>query len=264
MAPGQTSVDLEPAIGVPGEIADSGNHDIISRINRAVAQVTTVTIASVVDTSTYDVTINGVLCAFTSDGTATEAEINVGVLAAINDNAFNGTGLSFDVTAVQGTTTATVVITANVTDAPFTITVTAVRLTVALTTAAAGAIPFGLGVAQSATADDQAHLPISGSDTVIGISVLDQSIPIDRNDVHQYTAGSVLGIMKKGRIWVIPEDGVTIGGSVYVRHTASGNGVQFGAIRSDVDGATAAQLTQAVFGSTATAGNPAIVNINQP
>lgn len=264
MAPGQTSVDLVPAIGVPGEIADAGNHDIVSRINPAVAQVSTVTIASVDDSTDYVTTINGVPLSFTSDASATEAEINVGVLAAINDSNFNGVGLAFDVTAVQGATTATVVITADVTDTVFTITVTAVQLTVALTTAAAGVIPFGLGVAQSSTANDQAHLPVASGETVIGISVLDQSIPIDDNDVHQYTAGSVLGIMRQGRIWVIPEDNVTIGGSVYIRHTASANGTQFGAVRSDVDGATAAQLTQATFATTATGGNPAVVVINQP
>lgn len=262
--PGQTSVDLVPAIGVPGEIADAGNHDIVSRINPAVAQVSTTTIVTVSDTTDYETTINGVLMTFTSDGTATEAEVNAGIIASVNDSAFNGVGLAFDVTAAQGATTTTVVFTADVTDTVFTITVTATITTIALTTAAAGAIPFGLGVAQSSTANDQAHLPVASGDTVIGISVIDQSIPIDDNDVHQYTAGSVLGIMRQGRIWVIPEDNVAIGGSVYIRHTASVNGTQFGAVRSDTDSATAAQLTQATFATTATGGNPAVVVINQP
>jgi len=260
---GQTVFNFEPAAAMSGLIADSGIDHIVSRINKGVAQITTVTIASVVDSTDYTVTINGVPCLYTSDGTATEAEINAGLLAAINTSAFNGLGLAFDVTAVQGATTATIVITADVIGTPFTCTVTAVILTVATTAENSGDIPFGVVVAQN-TEDDEARLPTSGSDKLLGVSVLDQTEPNQSDGTHEYEYGDAMGIMIQGRIWVTAEDAVAAQGDVYVRHTASGNGTQLGAIRSDNDGGAAMQLTGAVFETSAGAGELAVVNLNRP
>jgi hypothetical protein len=262
---GQTTFNQNPDVAVPGLLADSGIDYVVTRINKAVAQVITVTIASVDNSTEYVVTLNGVPCSFTSDASATEAEINAGLLAAINDSAFNGADLPFNVTAVQGATTATIIITANVAGEGFTYAVTAVQLTVALTTANSGAVPFGVGVAQGSE-DDLGRLPIGSGDTIVGISVLDQTEPNQiRTGVHEYQAGDAMGIARQGRVWVYVEDAVATGGDVYIRHTATGNGSQLGAARSDNDGGAAAQLTSAVFDTTqATPGGLAVINLNRP
>jgi hypothetical protein len=261
----QTAIASSPDVAVAGMLADSGEVDIISRTNQAVAQVITVTIAVVANTFDYYVIINGVQCTYTSDGSATEAEINAGMLAAINDSDFNGPGLAFDVTAVQGATTATFIITADVEGDVFTYSVVPTNLTVVLTTANGGVVPFGLGIAQG-DADNTGRLPVDGSEIQIGISVLDQMQPNQPvTGDHEYTLNSVMSVLKRGRIYVAVEDAVAIGGDVYVRHTTGANGSQLGSIRSDNDGGKAAQLTGAVFGSTqATPGGLAIIDINKP
>lgn len=104
------------------------NQIAIGRRTADVAQVSTVTVATVVNTFLYGVTINGTLVTYLSDGTATAAEITAGLVAAINAN---GT-LSPIVTAVDGVGNFTV--TADVAGDSFTITVSA-NLTVALTVA---------------------------------------------------------------------------------------------------------------------------------
>jgi len=264
MADPQTSVVLDPAVGMPGLLADSGIEYAITRINKLIARVVTVTIASVNNTTDYENFINGVNCSYTSAGSASEAGINAGMLAAINDSTFNGPGLAFDVTAVQGATTATIIVTADVAGTAFTLTTTATILTYASTTENGGDIPFGFGVAQGSTAT-LARLPTASGDTYLGITVLDQTQEVQADDTHEYTAGSAMAILRQGRIWVNVEDAVTAGGDVYVRYAASANGDQLGAIRSDGDSSSAAQLTGAVFATTqATPGGLAIVEINKP
>jgi len=261
---GQTSVTQFPDVAVAGLLADSGIRYAISRINKLTAQVVTVTIASVVDSTDYTVTINGVPCTYTSDATATEAEINAGLLDAINNSSFNGTGNSFDVTAAQGATTATIVITADVAGDSFVYSVTATILTVALTTGNGGAVPFGVGVARGSE-DNLARLPSDSGDTLLGITVLDQTeVNQLTTGTHEYDGDDVMSILRKGRIYVVPEDAVTVDGDVYVRVTASGANTQLGAIRSDNDSGNAIQLTGAVFQDSAGAGEFAIVEINKP
>lgn len=71
-----------------------------------VAQISNVAIATVANTTLYRVTINGVNCDYTSDASATGAEIQAGLIAAINASseapnvtAAAGAGTSVDVTS---------------------------------------------------------------------------------------------------------------------------------------------------------------------
>ena len=260
---GQTAFTFDQAVAVAGMLADSGIDHVATRINDGAAQVTTVTIASENNTTLYTVTINGVALDFTSDASGTFAEIQAGLLAAINDSAFNGVGLAFDVTAAAGTAT-TIVITADVEGAQFTCTVTATILTVALTTPHSGSIPFGLVVAQ-ATDDAECRLPVVTGDIMLGVSVLDQTeVNQIRTGINEYQIGSTVGIASQGRIWVTVEDAVSAGGAVYVRFATGSGGSQLGSLRSDADTATAVLLAGAVFATSASAGELAILNINRP
>lgn len=261
---GQTTFTLNQAVAVAGMLADSGIDYVATKINDGVAQITTVTIVSEENTTLFTITINGVPCEFTTDASGTFAETQAGLLAAINDSAFNGEGLAFDVSAAAGTAT-TIVITADVEGVQFTTTVTATILTVALTTPHSGAIPFGVIVAQ-ATDQDECRLPVVTGDIMLGASVIDQTeVNQIRTGINEYQIGSTVGIMRQGRIWMVVEDAVTAGAPVYVRFAVSANGIQLGAVRSDADSASAVLLAGAVFDKTqATPGGLVIVNLNRP
>lgn len=100
----------------------------VSHYTAAVAQVNTVSITSVMNTTVYTVTINGVVCSYTSDADATGSEIQAGLIAAINASA-----QAPNVTATAGAGTS-VTVTSDVAGLGFTIAVGA-NLTVASTTA---------------------------------------------------------------------------------------------------------------------------------
>lgn len=57
---------------------------VVSKFSAPVAQVETVSITAVVNITLYRVTLNSVNCDYTSDGSATGAEIQAGLIAAIN------------------------------------------------------------------------------------------------------------------------------------------------------------------------------------
>lgn len=79
---------------------------LVGKNTAAVSQISNVTITTVANTTLYTITINGVLCSYTSDGSATAGEIQAGLVAAINGSsqasvvtAANGAGTSVDITS---------------------------------------------------------------------------------------------------------------------------------------------------------------------
>lgn len=254
---------LNPDVAVPGLLADEGDRHIASRINKAVKQVTTVTIVTASTQQEYDIVINGVICAYTSTASGNATTIAAGLATTVNTNDFNGDGLSFNVTAA--TSTAAVVITADDYGVPVTVTALPAGgvTTVATGTYAGGAIPMGVGVAKG-SADNLCRLPQASTDKLLGISVLDQSQPMNDDGEMVYDMGSMVNVLEQGRIWVTVEDAVVSEGDVYVRYLAGANGSQRGAFRSDADSSKAAQLTGAKYETSADAGALAIVNVNKP
>lgn len=99
----------------------------VGKASTPVAQVSTVTIASVANSTDYAVTINGVEYEITSDGTAVNTEIRDALVAEINADA------SCPVTAAPGGAT-TLTLTADNAGAGFNVSVTPTILTVAATT----------------------------------------------------------------------------------------------------------------------------------
>lgn len=138
----------------------------------SVAQVDTVT-PTVVNNTTYTVTVNGTPVSYVSDATATLAEITAGLTAAINANS----ALNSLVTAVDTTTTVT--ITAKVAGAAFTATVGA-SLATATTTANVGSLVNDLTNLISGNAvklyDVDTGLQINASITVNASSITADSI----------------------------------------------------------------------------------------
>ena len=80
----------------------------------SVSQVDTVTINTVLNATTYTITVNGVDATYLSDGSATDLEIRDGLVTAINSNNFNE-----PVTASNGGTDAELVLTSDVPGEPF-------------------------------------------------------------------------------------------------------------------------------------------------
>jgi hypothetical protein len=95
----QSSVSV-PSVAVAGQAADS-EHDILSGMlsSRKLVSVA----VSAVNSFLYTVTVNGVVCSYTSDGSATTIEVATNLVAAINTSSQSG------------------VVTAVGTDTPFTI-----------------------------------------------------------------------------------------------------------------------------------------------
>lgn len=89
-----------------------------------VAQVETVTVTTVANSTIYTVTINGVGVSYTSDASATAGEIALGLVAAINASTDpNVSVVTAATSAVAADTTASLTITADVAGSPFTLTV---------------------------------------------------------------------------------------------------------------------------------------------
>lgn len=118
-----------------------------SLVDNGTKQVTTVSVDTVGNDTMYTVTIDGVAHSYTSDASATEGEIALGLVAALNANSSNG--MIAATTAVAADVTATLTLTARVSGKVHTVTTTANLSTTATTAAAEGAkrvdVTNGLG-----------------------------------------------------------------------------------------------------------------------
>jgi hypothetical protein len=133
---GTNIFNQSPVVGFTADV-----DALVSTLNSGSALVTAERIAfaaqirtlsfTVTNTTTYTATIDGTACSYTSDGSATAAEIQAGVIAAINNN----TTVSGYVVASAGSTSTTVVVTGLT---PNTFTLAATNMTFTSTQALAG------------------------------------------------------------------------------------------------------------------------------
>ena len=128
-------------------------------------------------------------------------------------------------------------------------------------------IPFGVLVKQG-TADRQALLYDAAGANPLGVVIhthaLSNAALSDEEGVE--ASGGVMRGLRMGAIFVLVETGdtgVVAGGAVYARHTA-GAGEQLGSFRSDSDGGDATLIPGLEFGSTAAAGETAVLEVNLP
>lgn len=113
---------------------------------------------------------------------------------------------------------------------------------------AEGALPFGVAVDQGTDPEKQATL-LDGSSTaasILGIAVRTHALQAVRSqsDDNAYADEEMVNVLSKGRIWVVTEEAVAVGDSVFVRITAAG-AEQAGAFRNDADGGDCIELTNA-------------------
>jgi hypothetical protein len=229
-------------------LADSGPHDIISRVNAA-QQLFSVVVTTEYNSQIFTVTIDGTAYQYTSDASATKAEIAAGLKALIDAG-------DDDVTTTLFTTSEandSFYIENNSFDTEITVTITNPAngvLTLAELVDHEDAIQFGAVVVESEQVDADAldgsrgscRLPRLATDFssrhVLGVALADIS-KITRSSAPYagFSAGEVVPVLRKGRIWMSVEDvsSVAQGGLVYVRHVA-GTTESLGAIRAADDG----------------------------
>lgn len=136
-------------------------------VDNAVKQVSTVDIDTVVNSTAYTVTIAGKGYSYTSDADATEGEIALGLVAAVN--ADPGAQMVAATTAVPADPTATFTLTAKISGEAYAVTVDANMSVVETTAAAAGSkrvdVTNGIGTNLLSIAKKLVLRPIGAADS---------------------------------------------------------------------------------------------------
>ena len=254
----QTTYDQDPAVAAVGMLAYVRSDDEILSRTSAVRQLEEVTVDTAVNSTQYDVTINGTTFSFTSDASATKTEIRDGLVAAIN-------GGSEPVTAEANASDTFYVESDNYgDDESFTISVGS-NLSVAQLAAQAQKAGFGkMLVTDDRGDDDQVRLPrvaaeITGNARE-GVAIRDRA---KESNANEYPTQASVAVLREGEIWVEVEDAVSKDGDVYVRYASGSGGSALGSFRSDADSSTAALLPRAKFMTTTSAGELARVEISK-
>lgn len=253
-------------VGLEGQLADSGPHDIGSYINNSKQHFTVTVTAADLETV---VTINGT--AFTANagsGSKTKPAIAAEMVGVINAG-------SEPVTATEASGQDYLFVEADVAGTAFTC-VGTTNCTVVEDVPNEAGVNFGLCVVQdvnvtpAGNTDNLAHLPnlvaqITDTNRALGVAVHTQALEqaLLNADNVGYPLGSTMSVLRKGRVWVRVEDAVVVGGQPYVRCIA-GAGERLGAFRSDADGSDAGALPGSRYKTSAGAGELAIVEINLP
>ena len=118
-------------------------------------------------------------------------------------------------------------------------------------------IKFGHMVAKVSGDDDGCEQPDSAGADLLGVSLRKISTENDK-----YAAKSAVAVLRRGQVFVEVEEAVTPDSDVFVRHTAGGGGSELGIFRTDADTASAVQITNARFKTSAAAGKVAVLEIN--
>lgn len=143
--------------------------------------------------------------------------------------------------------------------------------------AEASALRFGCAVVQG-TNDNQVRLPdttdlLGGGATTgafRGVVVREHVVeggnaalaaPVGDGDSAYFAEGETVSVATHGRIWVVTEQAVSPGDSVFYRHVAAGAQL-LGAFRKDADTANATQVSGARFVTSAGAGELAVIELS--
>lgn len=108
-------------------------------------------------------------------------------------------------------------------------------------------------------------LPAGTAAAQMGVVVRDENIEPSQISTGDIPAGHGATLLRKGRIFVVPEVNVTQGQSVYYRHASAGAAPEaLGAFRNDTDSGDATLVPGAVWASSASAGELAVLEVNFP
>lgn len=252
----QTSVLTALVIAFAGMLADLVDKTVGSFVNRTKkTQLLTITAKN---NTLYTVTINGTAFSYTSDSTATAAEIRNALITLINAG-------TEPVTASASGNNILLVNDEYETD--YTLAVTS-ELAISTQIGFKQTVEFGLFVCKDSLADNVCRLPFQATDITGGFGGValhthnvEQSNPTSGNVGYPYS--SMINLLSKGRVYVQVEEAVTAGDAVYVRY-AVGTGSKIGAFRKSEDSSTAGLLPSSRYITSADANGFAVVEINLP
>lgn len=132
---------------------------------------------------------------------------------------------------------------------------------------ASASIAFGRGVKFGGTSDDAGcKLPSAETDKIAGITVHSHAYgvsPYGDLDSTGVKVGGILNVLRKGRIWVVAEDGCAPGDRLWVRAVGSTPPEYLGGLNNADDGTdTVDCTTQGVWLTTASAGGLAVLEVD--
>ncbi len=255
----QTSIADTQDRGYAGMLAYSGPKQIDPMKAASRREVSIALTAA--NTTHYITTItqNGAAVAYdyTSDGSATTAEIAAGLLALINAGTQS--------VVASGTDTPLIVKATG--DGPLGDFSIAYNGNMVETVVQTGnmSIPYGAFVCKDDLSDERVcRLPNVAADVTglraRGFVVADNFTRVSAGKVP---ANAMANVLRKGFMLVTVEEAVKDGDPVYIRYAAGGNGI--GAARKSTGSTEAALLAGAVFRSDQTAANGlAVVEVNLP
>ncbi len=107
-----------------------------------------------------------------------------------------------------------------------------------------------------------AKLPAAAGDITkpgaMGITFLDPT----REGGADFPALRPIGVIRRGRLWVLAESNVARWTHPFVRYASGAGGTELGSFRNNADTSTAAELTHAIYLTDATAGQLVLVEID--
>ena len=128
---------------------------------------------------------------------------------------------------------------------------------------ASSPMPFGAAVCfEGSTRDKGALRPDATTDVIAGIVLRSLAYAPDTMVDDSVPAGGTINVLRRGRVYVVCENGCVPGDRLYIRAVATGGEAE-GALRSATDGTDAiASTTQGVWLSTAAAGQLAVLEVD--
>lgn len=254
----QTTYTQEINAAFAGATANLVPSRTTSMLNPSAKNQHIVTIDTVTNSLLYTITINGIATNYTSDASATEAEIRGNLRDNINDNPL----LASIATAASGVASSDININAVFRDVQLFISVTA-ELSVAESIVPGAARAYGLfygfGAASTNRLGGVLMIPLASASTVVagvlrhthGDATNSYPIPFTNDaaparDLSGLPAGSEGSIQTGGHIWCVAEEVLAPGDDVFARHSDGTAGLTRGAVRNDSNSSTAAQVLGAV------------------
>lgn len=277
----QTTFSMEPGIGVEGQRTNVRQSDQIdSHVNTSRKLVSIAVTAA--NSDTYTVTINGTDFTYTADGSATTAEIVLGLKALINAGtepvlaSGSDTPLLIESTRdseygadFSDTSAANRRLTGD-----FSCTESETNLATPVVLVEQGQeIPAGVAVCMDErSTDDQAcRLPRQASD-ITGMRFLGPVLndvsktaysPSSTSVKQTFHRNTMLPVLKDGEVFVRVEQAVSKGDQAYCRFASGSGGSQLGAFRKDDDSSSAAACASCRYTSSASAGELAKLKVSR-
>jgi hypothetical protein len=207
----QTSYALTRTRAVAGMVADSFQHEYLSRV-LATQQLEELTFGTT--DGTYTVTIYDDIVASAAPVTATKVSTNK---LQLKKNDFAATGFTISISTVSGYSKSQLV-------------------------GQGATVPFGVGLCRdddSAVSGYRCRLPRVAADVSAGFLGIAGWDSTEQYALGGWQAGTIPKLLHRGHIWCVTEGAIAELAQMYCRFASGAGGSQLGAFRGDADSASA-------------------------